>query len=156
MKIVTKYVVMTAINYEPLRSGRFIQPRSKVAKINKVSAAKKNCYVCAVGGVIRSIFRRKTIKQIEALSDINVWDELPYGTRSPLSNANTFLYSDEMVALVLKNPWNALSVAFETVCDRYSLQDEDDVILAVRADLVEWVDKMFPMSVKILEKEGET
>lgn len=136
--VVTKAQILRAVREEPLWSRAFITPTTIYGY--DATATRENCKTCLVGGVFRRRYRRNRIQEVWSLIDGNT------------SGDYALMAAGLKVALELipVAPWNALSVAFETICVASSSPNRE-INQAERRRLYKWVRTHMPATVAIEE-----
>ncbi len=159
MKVrISKAEVLKAIAEEPLLSpGRWMTHKDGAKDpATLLSGDTENCKVCAVGAVFRRLLPLDTpVGNAVHCLDLNItWhncmdeDNLGENRALVLEKANDILEQG--------SPWNALSYAFEGLCQAYDIHAFSPMTVrikaaleAVRLELAEFVTAKFPDDIEI-------
>lgn len=147
--MVTREEVLEAVAKENLMPNHFVMHLRDGD--GRDAATKNQCVVCAVGAVVRRKTRGVRNLSINTLS-----------SRAATSVDPTYAISNdgllEARSLIKVAPWNALSVAFETIASNADLSEHDEIgskeykkkLAMVRKNLTAWVKKNFPRKVELV------
>ena len=147
--MVTKKEVLEAVAKENLMPNHFVRHLRDGMPTD--AATKNQCVVCAIGAVVR----RKT-RGIQSISVVQLDQRAASAVNPDFAFANEGLAHAK--ALIKTVPWNALSVAFETIASDVRLKEDDEVgskeyekkLAKVRKKLTAWVEANFPKKVELV------